>query len=234
MERHRRQVPLIGEAGQARLAAGRVLVVGVGGLGCSAAEALARMGVGTLTVMDGDRVEVSNLHRQCLYTGAEVGLPKAMAAEARLRHVAPACRTTGVQAWLADALDLVAAHDVVVDGTDDPAARLLLDATCRAAGVPWVHAALWGHEAQVTVFTPEGPCYRCLHQGVQAPACDEHGVLGALPAMVGAMQAVEAVKLLTGQGRGLAGRLLLLDTATMATEEVALRHRDGCDCRHSA
>jgi len=223
-----RQVRLLGEDGQRRLAAARVLVVGVGGLGCTVAEQLARAGVGAMTIMDGDRVAATDLHRQTLYSPADIGRLKAQAAAGRLRDVAPGTVVEAVPRFFG-ADDDVAGFDVVVDGTDDAAARLVLNRACAAAGIPWVHGALWRMEGQAAVFPPTGPCYRCLYPaGAEAPACGDAGVLGPVAALVASLQTLLVLEALAGDA---AGRLVVLDATTATTETVRFAHRDGCpDC----
>ena len=234
--RYARQLRLaeVGAAGQRTLAASRVLVVGLGGLGCPAAQAVAGAGVGTLGLCDFDTVDVSNLHRQPLYATADVGRPKVEAARVRLAAVNPGVRLV-LHPLLVDARNadaLVHGYDVVVDGLDDLAARYALGDACRREGIPVVHGAVTTWEGQVAVFPPEGPCYRCLHPKPPAqagPTCAEAGVLGPLPNLVGSLQAMEALKLLLDQPT-LAGRMWLLDGKEGSARTITLKHRAGCDC----
>lgn len=234
--RHARQVRLaeVGEAGQARLRRAEALVVGLGGLGCPAAQALVGAGVGTVGLCDFDRVDLSNLHRQPLYAAADVGRPKTEAARDRLAAIDPAVRLVlhPVLVDAGNAAALVRGYDVVVDGLDDLAARYALGEACRAAGIPVVHGAVTQWEGQVAVFAPEGPCYRCLHPSPPAqagPSCAEAGVLGPLPGLVGMAQANEALKLLLGLP-SLAGRLWLHDAREGVSRTITLKRRAGCAC----
>lgn len=234
--RHDRQQRLdgIGADGQARIAAGRVLVVGVGGLGCPAALYLAGAGVGRMTLVDPDLVAAHNLHRQVLYTSADVDKPKAEVARRRLlAHDAGLdieIRPLALDA--ANAAALVAGHDVVLDCTDDLVAKLALAEACRAAGVPLVHGAAAGWEGIVMVLDPpRTPCYFCAFPAPSAGgACSDVGVLGPLVGQLGALQAQEAVKLLAGLGSSLAGKLHLVDARAGTAHTITLKHRAGCRC----
>jgi molybdopterin/thiamine biosynthesis adenylyltransferase/rhodanese-related sulfurtransferase len=234
--RHARQVRLaeVGEAGQARLAKAKVLVVGLGGLGCPAAQALVGAGVGTVGLCDFDRVDLSNLHRQPLYAAADIGRPKTDAARDRLAAIDPAVHLVlhPVLVDAGNAAALVRGYDVVVDGLDDLPARYALGDACRAAGIPVVHGAVTQWEGQVAVFSPGGPCYRCLHPSPPAqaaPSCAEAGVLGPLPGLVGMAQANEALKLVLGLPT-LAGRLWLHDAREGISRTITLKRRAGCAC----
>ncbi len=235
--RYARQLilPGVGEAGQQRLRRARVLVVGAGGLGSSVALHLAAAGVGTLDVVDDDRVDVSNLHRQLLYGTAALGTPKVDAAAARLGDLNPHVRVARHRTRLthANARALVADHDLVVDGTDNFAARYAVNDACVALGVPNVYGSVHRFEGQVAVFAaPGGPCYRCLHPVAPpaglVPDCAEGGVLGVLPGLVGTLQATEALKLLLGVGEPLVGRLLVVDALAMRFLRVAVARDPAC------
>lgn len=227
--RYQRHLALagFGPAAQARLKAGRVLVIGAGGLGGPVLLHLAAAGVGQITLIDADVVEVSNLQRQVLYTTADAGQPKAEAAARRLRALNPLIAIAPVAARFSrdNALTLVAAHDVVVDGSDNFATRYLANDACVLAGRPLVYGAIHGYEGQASVFNWRGgPTYRCLFPEPPAPGtvpnCAEAGVLGVLPGLIGTIQATEVIKLLTGLGEPLAGRLLLWNALTMTTRTV--------------
>ncbi|PAW67557.1 MAG: molybdenum cofactor biosynthesis protein MoeB [Opitutia bacterium Tous-C1TDCM] len=209
----------IGLAGQRRLAAARVLIVGAGGLGSPAALYLAAAGIGTLGIADFDRVADHNLQRQLLHDHASVGRPKVDSAADRLRATNPFIRIVvhpeGVT--VANAVELFAGYDVIVDGTDNFSSRYLNnDAACRA-GKPLVYGSVFKFDGQVSVFDPAGggPCYRCLFPEAPAagavPGCGEAGVLGALCGVIGSLQALETVKLVAGFGTPLRGRLLVYD-----------------------
>jgi adenylyltransferase/sulfurtransferase len=236
---HARQValPEVGPEGQTRLAAARVLLVGIGGLGCPAALYLAGAGVGRLTLVDGGRVELSNLHRQILFTAAEVGAPKALAAAARLRLHNPGVRVTALETELSahNARALVAGQDVVLDGTDNFATRFLVHDACYALGVPLVSAAVHGFEGTLDVYRRgEGGCLHCQWPDHRAAELDTAGscaggpVFGPAVGVLGVMQAAEALKLLLGH-EGAAPRqsrlVNLLDGSVLAITRTA---RIGC------
>lgn len=211
-------LPDIGLAGQERLKASSVLVVGAGGLGSPAALYLAAAGIGRLGIADDDDVSLSNLQRQVIYGTADVGSPKAARAALRLRDLNPGVRVEPIQIRISpdNAVGLVAEYDVVVDATDNFEARYLLADVSARTGRPVVYGAVHGFEGQVSVFgLPGAPCYRCLFPAPPpahlAPSCGEAGVFGAATGVIGSLQAVEALKLITGAGVPLAGRLLMVD-----------------------
>ncbi|HLF16585.1 MAG TPA: HesA/MoeB/ThiF family protein [Candidatus Thermoplasmatota archaeon] len=232
-DRYARQVALagVGAKGQRRIRKARILVVGLGGLGCPAAAYLAGAGVGRLGLCDFDTVELSNLPRQPLYAAADVGRPKVEAARDHLASMNPdvdlALHPEALDAE--NALRTVRGYDVAVDGTDSLEARDALNAACLKAKVPWVQAGIAGWEAQVAVFVPGGPCYRCLHPTAVAtgPTCAEEGVLGPLPGVAGTLQAVEALKLVLGLPT-LAGRVLLWDAKAARWDALVVARRPDC------
>jgi molybdopterin/thiamine biosynthesis adenylyltransferase/rhodanese-related sulfurtransferase len=225
----------VGEDGQRRLKAGSVLVVGAGGRGSPAALYLAAAGVGRLTLCDFDLLETSNLQRQVLFTDADVGRPKVEAGGERLAALNPSIRIERVAERISqeNAQALVAAHDVVVDGSDNFGTRYLVNDACVIAKKPYVYGSIHRFEGQASVFgMAGGPCYRCLFpepppEGL-VPNCAQAGVLGALPGIVGSIQAAEALKILLGVGETLSGRLLLLDLLAGSFREVRLRRDPAC------
>lgn len=226
----------IGQAGQERLKASRVLVIGAGGLGSPAALYLAAAGVGTLGIADFDTVAPHNLQRQLLHTDASVGQPKTASAAARLRAANPLITVIehpeGVT--VNNALTLFAQYDVVVDGTDNFPTRYLANDAAVLARRPLVHGSLHKFEGQVTVFAPHlgGPCHRCLFPappaGGAVPNCAEAGVLGALCGVIGSLQALEALKLAAGFGQPLVGRLLAYDALAQSFSTLALPRDPAC------
>jgi sulfur-carrier protein adenylyltransferase/sulfurtransferase len=235
--RYARQLalPEVGAAGQARLARARVLIVGAGGLGSPAALWLAATGIGRIGLADPDRVELSNLHRQLLYTPADVGEAKVEAAHRRLAEVSPALAVDlhQVEVSVTNAATLVADYDVVLDATDQIPVRYALSDACVAAGVPLVHGAVSRWEGRVTVLAAaDGPCYRCLWPtpppAHAIPTCSEAGVLGPVPGVIGMMQAVEACKLVLGAGDPLVGRLLVMDLLRMTPHVFAVPRDPDC------
>jgi adenylyltransferase/sulfurtransferase len=225
----------VGEAGQARLKAGRVLLIGAGGLGSPLALYLAAAGVGTLGLVDFDAVEESNLQRQIAHGTGAVGQPKLASIAARLTDLNPLVRLElhDVRLDRTNAMDLVRRYDVVADGTDNFATRYLVNDACVLAGKPNVYGSILRFEGQASVFdAARGPCYRCVFPhppppGV-VPSCAEAGVLGVLPGVIGSIQATEAIKLLLGSGETLVGRLLLYDALEMSFRELRLRKDPKC------
>jgi adenylyltransferase/sulfurtransferase len=209
LERYRRHLslPEIGVAGQRKLLDSRVLLIGAGGLGCPLAQYLAAAGVGTLGLIDFDRVDVSNLQRQVLYGTADVGRPKVEVAAERIRAQNPDVRvvTHAVELTSENALGLLADWDVIVDGSDNFPTRYLVNDACVLLGKPNVHGSIFRFDGQASVFeSRSGPCYRCLYPEPPppgaVPSCAEGGVLGVLPGLVALIQATETLKLLTGIG----------------------------------
>ena len=232
--RHTR-LPEIGDLGQRRLAAASVLVVGAGGLGSPALTYLAAAGVGTNGVVDDDVVEISNLHRQPLHSDADIGRAKVDSAADRLRQVNPhvTVRTHRHRFSADGARELLTAYDLVVDGADNFAARYLVTDACALAGVPHVWASINAFAGQLSVWwSGRGPCYRCVFPDPPPPgsvaSCAETGVLGALPGVMGALQATEAVKLITGVGRPALGRIILHDALAGTWDDVPVRARPDC------
>lgn len=229
-------LPEIGVEGQERLRAARALVIGAGGLGCPAALYLAASGVGRLTIADGDKVDLTNLQRQILYRTESVGVAKVEAARAALGAVNPDVEVVALQARVAaDAMaKLVAEADVVLDCSDNFATRHALNRACVAARKPLVSASAIRFDAQVTVFDlrkPEAPCYACLfpEEGeVEEVQCAVMGVFAPLTGIAGALQAMEAIKLIAGVGETLGGRLLLLDAKSAEWRTVKVAKDPGC------
>lgn len=233
VERYARHLVLreVGGPGQQALSRARVLIVGMGGLGCPAALYLAAAGVGRLGLCDPDRVSLSNLQRQVLYATADVGRPKVAAARERLAalnpHVAVDAHACALTAETAG--DLVAGYDLVLDGTDDFATRFAVNAACVAVGRPLVSGALGRWTGQVGVFLGR-PCYRCLVPEIppEAETCAAVGVMGALAGVVGSMMAIEAIKLIAEAGQTLASRLLILDALSAEARTVAIGADPAC------
>ena len=228
-------LPEFGEAGQAKLKVGRVLVVGAGGLGSPASLYLAAAGVGTLGLVDFDTVDVSNLQRQVLYGTGDVGKSKLDTAAARLADINPHIRIVRHPDALkaANARAIIRDYDVIIDGTDNFATRYLVNDACVLEGRPNVYGSVFRFEGQAAVFAaPGGPCYRCLHPEPPPagliPNCAEGGVLGVLPGVIGTIQATEAIKLLAGVGETLVGRLLLYDALKMRVRQIQLPRDPEC------
>lgn len=228
-------LPHVGRDGQRRLKAARVLVVGAGGLGSPAALYLAASGVGRLGLVDFDAVDETNLHRQVLHGTAAIGTPKLASAEARLRDLNPHVEVVTHDGRITsqNAFDVLRGYDVVVDGSDNFPTRYLVNDACVLIGIPYVYGAVFRFDGQVSVFAaPDGPCYRCLFRDPPppelVPSCDEAGVLGVVPGVVGTLQALEAIKLVLGAGETLAGRLVLFNALSAEFRELSVRRDPGC------
>ena len=236
-DRYRRHLslPEVGAEGQARLLASSVLLIGAGGLGCPLALYLAAAGVGRIGLVDDDVVDVSNLQRQILYRTSDVGRLKVEAAAERIEALNPDVRVDQFALRLdsSNALEIFDEYDVIVDGTDNFPTRYLSNDACVLLGKPNVYGSIYRFEGQASVFDArQGPCYRCLYPEPPppgaVPSCEEGGVLGVLPGMVAIIQATETVKLLTGVGRSLAGRLIAYDALAMEWNEFRLKKDPEC------
>ncbi len=233
IERYARHLVLreVGGPGQQKLKSARVLIVGAGGLGSPAALYLAAAGVGALILADPDTVDRSNLQRQILYAEADIGRPKAEAAAERLSALNPQIFVAGYEGAFtaANADELVAGVDLVLDGTDDFAVRFAVNEACVRHGKPLVSGAIGRWTGQVGVFGRQ-PCYRCLvpETPPDAETCVAVGVVGALAGVIGAMMAVEAVKLIVGAGEALTGRLLIYDALSAQTRTVKVGADPDC------
>lgn len=228
-------LPEVGRAGQERLKAARVLLVGAGGLGSPAALYLAAAGVGTIGLVEFDRVDATNLQRQILHGTGAIGRPKLESAAARLADLNPSVRIEPVAARLdsGNALEVLGRFDFALDGSDNFPTRYLVNDASVLLGKPYVYGSILRFEGQVSVFgAPGAPCYRCLFADPPppelVPSCAEAGVLGVLPGVVGTLMAVEAIKLILGIGQLLAGRLLLYDALRVRFREIAVRRDPGC------
>lgn len=237
MQRYSRHfiLPEVGESGQAKLLDAKVLLIGAGGLGSPTAYYLAAAGVGTIGIVDDDVVDRSNLQRQILHADDRVGMPKVESAQKTLQGLNPDVKVIGFRERVTseNVMRLFADWDVVVDGCDNFPTRYLVNDACVFLGKPNVHGSIFQFEGQATVFWPgHGPCYRCLFPEPPppgaAPSCQEAGVLGVLPGLVGCVQAVETVKLILGVGRPLVGRLLHFDTLAMEIKQLKLRRDPEC------
>ncbi len=231
--RYSRQIPVIGLEGQQRLKNAKILCVGSGGLGCPVLQYLAACGVGTLGIMDPDKIELSNLQRQILFGEQDVGRNKAQVAGERLRSLTAAVNLEIYEEFLSEqnAKERVEGFDVVIDASDNYPTRYLLNTVCRALGKPLVSASIYQFEAQVSVFNVDGgPCYQCLYPEPPpehlSPNCSLSGVLGILPGVAGCLQAIEAVKLIIGKEDVLSGTLLSMDLLTMQFKRFDIPKHD--------
>ncbi|HEY8369328.1 MAG TPA: ubiquitin-like small modifier protein 1 [Thermodesulfobacteriota bacterium] len=228
-------MPEVGLAGQKRLKAARVLLIGTGGLGSPLGMYLAAAGVGTLGLVDFDVVDYTNLQRQVIHGTKDVGRPKIASARDRIADINPEVRVETHEFALssANALDLFKEYDVIVDGTDNFPTRYLVNDACVLTGKPNVYGSIFRFDGQATVFwAGHGPCYRCLYPEPPppglVPSCAEGGVLGILPGIVGLIQAAETVKLILGEGEPLLGRLLLFDALRMRFRELRIKANPEC------
>jgi adenylyltransferase/sulfurtransferase len=236
-------LPELGGVGQLRLRSARVLVIGAGGLGSPLLLYLAAAGIGLLGVVDDDRVDVSNLQRQVLFSTGAIGAAKAEAAAAALHRLNPlvALAVHPVRLDPGNARDLVAGYDLVADGSDNFATRDAAHAACLAQGKPLVSAAVQGWEGQLSTFKahlgPPHPCYRCLFPEAPPPrllpSCAEGGIVGPVAGVMGCLQATEVLKEILGVGDSLSGSLLLFEASRPELRRIALRRRPDCPtCRH--
>ena len=229
-------IPEVGEEGQLKLVNAKVLLIGAGGLGSPIGLYLAAAGVGTLGIIDSDVVDESNLQRQILHTTDRVGTPKVDSAEQSIRALNPHVKVKKFHERLTseNVLRIFQGFDVVVDGSDNFATRYLVNDACVLQKIPNVHGSIFRFEGQVTVFAPNlgGPCYRCLYPEPPppdlAPNCNDAGVLGVLPGIVGLLEATETIKLIIGKGKTLVGRMVALDALDTQFREYKLRRDPEC------
>lgn len=228
-------MPEVGVAGQEKLKAAKVLMVGAGGLGAPAGLYLAASGVGEITIIDADVVDISNLQRQVIHTTESVDTLKVESAKQRIHEINPHVKVNAIADLLTNdnVRQLVREHDLVVDGTDNFQTRYMVNDACIFEGKLNVYASIFQFDGQATVFCAEdGPCYRCLYPEApppgMVPSCAEGGVLGILPGTVGMIQATEAIKIILGKGRSLVGRLLLYDALEMSFRELKVRKDPDC------
>jgi len=238
VQRYSRHIilPNIGGKGQRKLLDSSVLVIGAGGLGSPVAMYLAAAGIGKLGIVDFDQVDVTNLQRQILHTTADVGRSKVTSAVEHLRAINPTIEVVGHETLLfsTNVFEIFEGYDVIVDGTDNFPVRYLVNDATQFTGKPLVYGSIYQFEGQATVFMPrqETPCYRCLFPAPPppgtVPSCAEGGVFGVLPGVIGSIQATEAIKIITGEGDTLEGRLLLYDALTMDFQEMKIRWDADC------
>lgn len=228
-------LPEVGEEGQAKLLNAKVLMVGAGGLGSPSAYYLAAAGVGTLGIVDNDVVDLSNLQRQILHTNDRVGMPKTESAKMTLQALNPDVRVIPYQQKLTsqNIMEIIKDYDIIVDGCDNFPTRYLVNDACVLAKKPNVHGSIFQFEGQATVFYPgKGPCYRCLYPepppADMAPSCQEAGVLGVLPGLIGVIQAIETIKLILGKGDPLVGKLVCFNTLGMEINTLKLKADPAC------
>ncbi len=235
-ERYKRNILLdgVGAAGQGKLLDSRVLIVGAGGLGSSAGYYLAAAGIGHIGLVDGDQVDLSNLQRQIMHTTADLGLPKIESARKKITALNPDVQVTGYGQWLDEQnfRELITLYDLVVDGTDNFAARYLINRACVELHKPFVFGGVLGYTGQaMTILPGQGPCLACIFRDLptrEALSGDQLGVLGAVPGIIGAMESAEAIKVILGIGEPLLGRLLTYDALSMQFCTVDVSRDPAC------
>ena len=231
LERYSRHITLkeIGVRGQKKLLAARVIIIGAGGLGAPAAMYLAAAGVGTIGIADCDSVELSNLQRQIIHTTDDVGKPKVQSAAETVKALNPdvTVRTYHEYVSSKNIAEMIADYDFIIDGADNFPTKFLINDACVLGRKPFCHAGILRFEGQLMTYVPEqGPCYRCIFGAPPprdaVPSCREAGVIGAMAGVIGSMQALEAVKYITGQGELLTGSMLIFDGLKMEWRKVRL------------
>jgi len=232
LERHSRHVllPQVGAAGQAKISQAKIACIGAGGLGAPVLQYLAAAGVGHLTIIDDDVVEISNLQRQVIHRSQDVGIPKAESAKRFISDLDSSIRvvTHVLRLNESNAAEILKDHDIVIDGTDNIPTRYCIDDTCKNLGIPWIYGSVYRFEGQVSTFNlANGPCYRDLFpepppEG-SVPSCSEAGVLGVLPGLIGCYQVNEAIKIILGIGESLSGRLLVIDTLGTSQRQLKFK-----------
>lgn len=226
------QLPQIGAEGQNRLKNAKVLMVGAGGLGSPVGFYLAAAGIGKITIIDGDTVDLSNLQRQILFTTNDIGKSKAVTAKQRLLALNPSINVTAIEDAfnLNNAEALIKSHDLMIDCTDNFATRYLINDYCVQLKKPWVFASIFQFSGQCALFTPQSACFRCVfpEAPVDAPDCNSAGVLGVLPGILGCLQANEAIKYLTGIKQGIENNLLIVEALSMEFRKIKLQKNPEC------
>ncbi len=228
-------LPEVGGKGQKRLLSARVFIVGAGGLGCPVGYYLAAAGVGTIGIIDNDTIELSNLQRQIAHSTERLGMNKAESAKKTFEALNPDVKVTAIKERITrdNILDLIKGYDIVVDGSDNFPTRYLVNDACVLSGKPLVSGAILRFEGQVTTILPgDGHCYRCLFEQPPppglVPSCQEAGVLGALPGIIGGLQAMEVLKLILGKGEPLKNQMLIYNALTTTFRKVKVPKNPGC------
>jgi adenylyltransferase/sulfurtransferase len=228
-------LPEVGGKGQAKIAKAKVFIVGAGGLGCPVGYYLTAAGVGTIALIDNDTVEMSNLQRQIAHNVNTIGMPKVESAKKTFEALNPDVNIVAIQKRISkdDIIDLISDYDIVVDGSDNFPTRYLVNDACFMAGKPLVSGAILRFEGQVTTILPgDGPCYRCLFEEPPppglVPSCQEAGVLGVLPGVIGGLQATEVLKLILGKGDVLKGELLIYNALKTTFRKVKVPKNPSC------
>jgi molybdopterin/thiamine biosynthesis adenylyltransferase len=237
IERYSRHIILkeVGGKGQKKLLDGRVLIIGAGGLGSPIALYLAAAGVGTIGIADADDVDLSNLQRQVIHFTPDVGKPKVESAREKMEAINPDVRVRTYKEWVSAANigSIIADYDFVIDGTDNFAAKFLINDACVLAGKPYSHGGILQFVGQtITILPDQSTCYRCIFPEPPPkdaiPTCSQAGVIGVLPGVIGSIQATEAIKFLLGKGELLTGRILMYDALGMKFRDVEIKRNPAC------
>ncbi len=236
IERYSRHIILkdVGVEGQEKILEGKVLIIGAGGLGAPAALYLAAAGVGTIGLVDADNVELSNLQRQVIHFSPDVGKPKVISAKEKIEKINPDVKviTHAVKAQAGNIAQIIKDYDFIIDGTDNFAAKFLINDACVFAAKPFSHGGVLRFDGQTMTYTPGNACYRCIFAGLPpkdaVPSCSQAGILGAVAGMLGTIQATEALKYLIGKGGLLVNRLLIFDALNMRFREAAVKRNPRC------
>ncbi|MGE5299921.1 MAG: molybdopterin-synthase adenylyltransferase MoeB [Acidobacteriota bacterium] len=228
-------LPEVGGKGQSKIANAKVFIIGAGGLGCPVGYYLTAAGVGTIALIDNDTVEMSNLQRQIAHSVQTIGMPKVESAKRTFEALNPDVKVVAIQKRISkdDIIDLISDYDIVVDGSDNFPTRYLVNDACFMARKPLVSGAILRFEGQVTTILPgDGPCYRCLFEEPPppglVPSCQEAGVLGVLPGVIGGLQATEVLKLILGKGEVLKGELLIYNALKTTFRKVRVPKNPSC------
>lgn len=236
IERYSRHIILqdVGVSGQEKILNSRILIIGAGGLGAPTALYLAAAGVGTLGIIDGDRVDMSNLQRQVIHFTDDVGKPKVDSAKEKINQLNPDVNVITYKdvVMASNIIDIIKDYDFIIDGTDNFSAKFLINDACVMAGKPYSHGGILRFDGQTMTYTPGNACYRCIFNSPPpkdaVPTCSQAGVLGAIAGMLGTIQAAEALKFVTGVGDLLTNRLLIFNAKTMNFRTANVKHNKKC------
>ena len=237
IERYQRHIALkeVGGKGQRKLLDGRVLIIGAGALGAPAALYLAAAGIGTIGLVDADAVDLTNLQRQVIHFTSDIGRAKVVSAREKMTAINPGIQVNTYQEWVhaGNILGIIGDYDFVIDGTDNFAAKFLINDACVLAGIPYSHAGILRFDGQtITVRPGESACYRCIFPSPPPkdaiPTCSQAGVIGVLPGVLGLIQATEAIKLLLGKGDLLTGTLLVYNALAMSFDKIHINRNPKC------
>lgn len=236
IQRYSRHILLkdVGYEGQLKIANGKVLIIGAGGLGAPAALYLAAAGVGTIGIIDADVVDITNLQRQVIHHTSDIGIPKVHSAAQKIKEINPDVHVRTYHEWFSpeNALEILADYDFVIDGTDNFPAKFLINDACVMAGKAFSHGGILRFDGQTCTYVPGSACYRCIFPNLPpkdlVPTCSQAGVLGSIAGMLGTIQATEALKYMIGIGDLLTNRLLIFNALSMQFRTVAIKKNENC------